>query len=327
MRTVCILVLVMGWWLAAGCRPAEKARVEGEPITVVCTTGMVADIVRNVAGERAAVTNIIGTGIDPHLFKATRSDIIRLSQADVVFYSGLLLEGKMSEELDKIATPGKPVVPVANRLPKDYLLYPETAHGQPDPHVWMHVRGWMQAAEVVRDTLIAYDPPHADAYRANTAAYLEQLAELDTYVARVIGSIPEKQRFLVTAHDAFNYLGRAYGIEVLGIQGLSTESEAGLEDVNRLVDLLVRQQIGAIFVETSVAQKNVMALIEGARARGHRVSVGGWLFSDAMGDAGTYEGTYIGMIDHNATTIARALGGEAPAGGMQGKLKPEASQP
>jgi manganese/zinc/iron transport system substrate-binding protein len=169
--------------------------------------------------------------------------------------------------------------------------------------------------------LAALDPSRAAAYQENATAYQARLAALHDYVTRVIGSIPPEQRVLVTAHDAFNYFGRAYGIEVMGIQGLSTESEAGLEDINRLVDLIVQRRLGAVFVESSVSDKNVRALIEGARARGHALTIGGSLYSDAMGPAGTYRGTYVGMIDHNATTIARALGGEAPLGGMEGKLE------
>jgi manganese/zinc/iron transport system substrate-binding protein len=172
----------------------------------------------------------------------------------------------------------------------------------------------------VADAMVAFDPAHAGEYHKNAATYQARLHRLDDYAKKVIASIPDSQRVLVTAHDAFNYLGRAYDIEVMGIQGLSTESEAGLKDINRLVGLLVDRRIPAVFVETSVSDKNVKALIEGAAAHGHRVIIGGELFSDAMGAAGTYEGTYEGMIDHNVTVIARALGGTAPAAGMQGKL-------
>jgi len=189
-----------------------------------------------------------------------------------------------------------------------------------DPHVWMDVRGWMQAVPVVVETLSSFDAAHADIYAANASAYTKQLEALDAYAQQSIASIPESQRVLVTAHDAFNYLGRATGLTVRGIQGVSTESEAGVHDLENLVNYIVEQQIPAVFVETSVADKNVRALVEGANARGHAVRIGGALFSDAMGQAGTYEGTYIGMIDSNITTITRALGGEAPELGMQAKL-------
>jgi manganese/zinc/iron transport system substrate-binding protein len=184
----------------------------------------------------------------------------------------------------------------------------------------MDVQGWMKAVETTVDALTGFDPSNETVYRKNASDYLAELAKLDEYAKEVIGAIPEDQRVMVTAHDAFRYLGRAYGIEVLGIQGISTESEAGLKDINRIVGLLVDREIPAVFVETSVSDKNVRALVEGAASRDHTVTIGGELFSDAMGRAGTYEGAYIGMIDHNATTISRALGGDAPQGGMQGKL-------
>ena len=179
----------------------------------------------------------------------------------------------------------------------------------------------MKAVEVVSQTLSDYDKPNAQFYQSNAESYLVQLKALEEYAKTSIATIPEQSRVLVTAHDAFNYMGRAYGIEVVGIQGISTESEAGLNDLNRLVDMLVEKNVTAVFVETSVADKNVKALIEGARAQGLEVKIGGTLFSDAMGAPGTYEGTYIGMIDHNVTTIVNALGGNAPEKGLNGKLK------
>jgi manganese/zinc/iron transport system substrate-binding protein len=248
--------------------------------------------------------------------------VVNLSTADVVFYNGLLLEGKMTNVLVRVASSGKPVRAVTEAIlqTSDYLLQKEDGSKHTDPHVWMDVRGWMQAVTVVAETLSSFDPAHADIYAANATAYTVQLEALDAYAQQAIGSIPESKRVLVTAHDAFNYLGRATGLTVRGIQGVSTESEAGVRDLEDLVNYIVEQQIPAVFVETSVADKNVRALVEGANARGHAVRIGGALFSDAMGQAGTYEGTYIGMIDSNITTITRALGGEAPELGMQGKL-------
>jgi manganese/zinc/iron transport system substrate-binding protein len=184
----------------------------------------------------------------------------------------------------------------------------------------MDVQGWMKAVDVVADALTAFDPPNKEYYVNNAQQYQAQLRQLDDYARQAIASIPDEQRVLVTAHDAFNYMSRAYGIEVLGIQGISTESEAGIKDINRIVDVLVTRRIPAVFVESSVSDKNVKALIEGAASRGHQVRIGGELFSDAMGPAGTYEGTYIGMIDHNITIITRALSGTVPKRGMQDKL-------
>jgi len=298
---------------------AHAAAFKGNyPIRVGATVGMVADIVREVAGDHAAVTNIIGSGVDPHVYSPTRSDVAVLLRSDILFYSGLLLEGQMTDILVKVSRK-RPVYAVTERLQKEYLIHNNTTDHH-DPHVWMDVSGWIKAVAVVADAMVAFDPAHAGEYHRNAAAYQARLQRLDDYAKTVIASIPDNQRVLVTAHDAFSYMGRAYGIEVMGIQGLSTESEAGLKDINRLVGLLVDRRIPAVFVETSVSDKNVKALIEGAASRGHRVIIGGELFSDAMGTAGTYEGTYEGMIDHNVTVITRALGGTAPAGGMQGKL-------
>jgi len=200
----------------------------------------------------------------------------------------------------------------------DYVL--STEHGHHDPHVWMDVAGWTKAARVMTTTLVKFDPAHAAEYEPRSLAYVAQLEELDAYARTSLSSIPARRRVLVTAHDAFSYMARAYGLEVRGIQGISTESEAGLKDIEDLVRFMVDRKIPAVFVETSVSE-NIRALIEGARAVGHEVRIGGSLFSDAMGAAGTYEGTYIGMIDHNVTTIARALGGNAPEKGLNGKLK------
>jgi manganese/zinc/iron transport system substrate-binding protein len=288
------------------------------PYKAGTTVGMVADIVNQVAGDKAAVTNIIGTGVDPHLFNPTRSDVAVLLKSDIVFYAGLLLEGQMTDILLKISRK-RPVYAVTELLEEGFLLK-DVSTNHSDPHVWMDVRGWMKAVEVVAAALTEFDPANADFYTKNSSEYLEKLENLHDYAKQVIGSIPDTHRIMVTAHDAFRYMGRAYGLEVMGIQGLSTESEAGLKDINRIVDELVQRKIPAVFVESSVSDKNVKALLEGAASRGHQVVIGGELFSDAMGKSGTYEGTYIGMIDHNVTTIARALGGQAPEAGLNGKL-------
>ncbi|MGP1345065.1 MAG: metal ABC transporter solute-binding protein, Zn/Mn family [Phycisphaerales bacterium] len=292
----------------------------GDPIRVVATVGMVADMVRAVGGDRAEVVGLIGSGVDPHLYSATRSDVGRLMDADVVFYNGLLLEGKLTDALIRAAGSGKRVVAVTEGLGESELLSPEGVEGLHDPHVWMDPSLWSRCVGVVRDAMIAHDPGGAEAYRANAEAYVAELVALDAYAERVLGTVDEGQRVLVTAHDAFGYFGRRYGFEVVGIQGLSTESEAGSRDIELLVDLLVERGIGAVFVESTVSERNIEAVVSGAAARGHRVVIGGELFSDAMGAAESYEGTYVGMIDHNVTVIARALGGDAPAGGMSGRL-------
>ena len=288
------------------------------PIKVGATVGMVADIIRAVAKEKAEVKNIIGSGVDPHVYNPTRSDVATLLKSDIIFYAGLLLEGQMSDILIKVSRK-RPVYAVTELLQSDYLIHDEQTNHD-DPHVWMDVNGWMKAVEVVADAMSTFDPPNQDYYSQNAKQYLKQLKQLNEYAKQAIASIPSEQRLLVTAHDAFNYMSRAYGIEVLGIQGISTESEAGIKDINRIVDTLVNRKIPSVFVESSVSQKNVKALIEGAASRGHQVTIGGELYSDAMGPSGTYEGTYIGMIDHNVTVIASALNGRVPEKGMLGKL-------
>jgi len=296
----------------AGDGAAGEASAE-RPFKVVSTVGMITDVVRNLVGEHAEVEGLIGEGVDPHLYKPTRGDLVKLREADIIFYNGLLLEGQLTDALEAQAAAGKPVRAVTELIVEnpDYLLTEDGESQLADPHVWMDVGGWMKGVPVIAEALADFDPENATDYAANAAAYLEKLERLDAYAERVIATIPENQRVLVTAHDAFRYLGRAYGIEVRGIQGISTESEAGVRDLERLVDFIVENEIPAVFAESSVADKNVRALVEGARARGHEVAIGGELFSDAMGEPGTYEGTYIGMIDHNVTTIARALGGSA----------------
>ena len=289
------------------------------PYRVVCTVGMVTDIVSRIAGDRAVVEGIIGEGVDPHLYQATRADIAKLLAADIVFYNGLMLEGKMADSLVKVGRK-RPVYAVTELIDEKKLLEPPEFAGHFDPHIWMDVSLWKAAAQMVAKTLTEFDRGGEDVYRTNAETLSRELDALHDYARRAIATIPKERRVLVTAHDAFNYFGRAYDIDVVGIQGISTESEAGIADINRIVNLLVERKVQAVFVETSVSEKNIRALCEGAASRAHQVTIGGSLFSDAMGRAGTYEGTYIGMIDHNVTTIVRALGGEAPAKGMQGKL-------
>lgn len=306
------LSLIISMFCAAtlGFVPMEaKAAYQGTyPFKIMATTGMVADIAKNVAGDKASVSNIIGSGVDPHLYAPTRDDVAQLIKADVVFYSGLLLEGKMTDVLMRVGRT-KPVYAVTELIDENYLL--GYTGGHHDPHVWMDVQGWIKATEAVIVALGEFDPANASAYKANGAKYLETLKELDAYAKAAFATVPKDRRVMITAHDAFQYMGRAYEIEVHGIQGISTESEAGLKDINRLVDMIVERKIPAVFVESSVPEKNVRALVEGARSRGQKVEIGGSLFSDAMGAPGTYEGTYVGMIDHNVTTIVKALGGTA----------------
>jgi manganese/zinc/iron transport system substrate-binding protein len=314
--------LLRGLVIAVAVAPlvAKLGAAAEPPRRILATTSMIGDIVRNVAADDAEVITLMGQGVDPHLYKPTRSDVAAMLRADIVFYNGLLLEGKTTDALVRVATAGKPVYAVTELIDEEYLLEPPGFEGLYDPHVWMDPTAWARAVEVVRDKLAEHDPDRTDAYAASAEAYLAELAELDGYAGDVLGGVPDERRVLVTAHDAFNYFGRRYGFEVLGIQGVSTESQAGLREIEALVRTLVERQIPAVFVETTIPERSVRALIAGAEAQGHRVRLGGSLFSDAMGAPGTYEGTYVGMIDHNVTTIARALGGDAPERGMRGQL-------
>ncbi|UHD47119.1 zinc ABC transporter substrate-binding protein [Aureimonas altamirensis] len=295
--------------------PARAA----EPLHIVATTGMIADAVTQVGGDRVEVVALMGPGVDPHLYRPTASDIARMARADAVFYHGLNLEAQLREFLERLGS-RVPVVALADGLPHDRLHENPDYANQFDPHVWMDPRLWRGVVIEAADALSRLDPAGAEIYAANADAYLAEVDALADYGDRVLSSVPEGARVLVTAHDAFGYFGAAHGFEVLGIQGISTNSEAGVRQIESLVDTLVSRDIGAIFIESSVSDRNVRALIEGAAARGHTVKIGGELYSDAMGTPGTYEGTYIGMIDHNVTIITDALGGEAPDGGMNGRL-------
>jgi manganese/zinc/iron transport system substrate-binding protein len=286
---------------------------------------MIGDAVRAIAGDLAEVEVLMGEGVDPHLYKPTRADMQRLQRARVVFYNGLHLEGKMEEALARLGET-KVVVQVTGDLEthfQDRLLETDEGDGF-DPHVWMDPMVWAVAVDTIRNTLVAQFAPSdtvlAQGIVDRAGEYNRQLKRIDWYCEQVLVTVPNSRRVLVTAHDAFGYFARRHDFEVLGVQGLSTESEAGLADIERIVSVLVEREVPAVFVETSVSDRNVKALIDGAAARGHRVRIGGSLFSDAMGPSGTYEGTLVGMIDHNVTTITNALDGEAPDRGIDGSL-------
>jgi manganese/zinc/iron transport system substrate-binding protein len=290
------------------------------PRNVVATVGMVGDAVREVTGGRIAATTLIGEGVDPHLFRPTRSDIARLLGADAVFGVGHRLEGRMGDVLERVRTAGKPVVLMAETLPRDRLLANEDYPDAADPHVWMDPTLWGEAAGSVLEPLARLAPDVREGMADDLARFRARCARLDAYAKEAMATVPQSARVLVTAHDAFSYFGRRYGLEIESIQGLSTEAEANLAGIEALVTKLVERRVPAVFAETSVPDRAVRALIEGAAARGHRVALGGNLFSDAMGRPGTYVGTYEGMMDHNITTIVRALGGQAPARGLNGRL-------
>lgn len=319
-----LLCLLCGWLVAiAGCNTssppttAAGSTFSGSyPIKATVTVGMVADLVREIGGEQVKVTQLMGSAVDPHLHKPSRDDVQSIASSDAVFCNGLMLEGKMAEALESSAQVRPTCVVGKNlQLPQD-IVGADPHH--PDPHVWMDVSLWSQASKVIGTFMAALDPSHAPDYVARCDALSSKLDKLHAYGQRIIATIPAERRVLITSHDAFRYFGKAYGLEVQAIQGISTESEAGLQRINELVDLLVSRKIEAVFIESSVPKKSIEALIEGAHSRGQKVRIGGELFSDAMGPEGTYEGTYIGMMDHNLSTIARALGArDVPAEGFR----------
>jgi manganese/zinc/iron transport system substrate-binding protein len=250
------------------------------------------------------VTSLMGPGVDPHLYKASEGDISKLNNALLIFYNGLNLEGRMSDILVKLARK-KPTIAVSEKISEDLIL--DDYQGHADPHIWFDVALLIKAVEVVRDVLIEADPSRRAAYERNAAEYRKRLEELHSWAKAELAQIPKEQRVLVTAHDAFSYFGNAYEIEVVGLQGISTDAEYGLADIQRLVTLLVERKIKAVFVESSVPKRSIEAVVQGSNARGHQVVIGGELYSDAMGEEGTPEGTYIGMFRHNVLTIAKAL--------------------
>ncbi len=289
----------------------KEPKRENTKLRIVCTTSMIADVLRQIAGDSAEVISLMGAGVDPHLYKATHGDIKKLLAADVVFYNGLHLEGKMGEIMQKLARQ-KPVFAIGEGLDSARLIYPMEESHTPDPHIWFDVLLWKEAVRYGAIALERIDRElfigkRADYFRKNTLTYLQKLDSLDRTVKEILAQVPQSQRVLITSHDAFAYFGRAYRFEVRGLQGISTLSDFGLKDVSDLVNFIVKNRIKAIFVETSVSEQSIKAVIKGCQAQGHQVKMGGKLFSDALGKSGTFEGTYIGMIQSNVRTIANAL--------------------
>jgi len=276
------------------------------PLRVVTTTTMITDLVRQIGGDAVTVTGLMGPGVDPHLYKARASDVLELQKADVIFYSGLMLEGKMAELFGRLEK-HKPVVAVTRDIPRDRLLHPPKFEGHPDPHVWFDVSLWMKCIHPVVETLAANDPAHKGDYASRGFRLRESLSALHQWAQAKAQELPVEKRVLVTSHDAYNYFGRAYGFQVIGLQGISTVSEAALSDMARLVDFIKSHRVKAIFVESSVPHATIERVSLDAGVR-----IGGELFSDAMGTPGAIEngydlGTYEGMIKHNLTTIVNSI--------------------
>lgn len=276
---------------------------------IVATTGMITDVVKNVGGEKVEVFGMMGAGVDPHLYKPTAKDIQKLNSAHIIFYNGLHLEAKLGDILAKMSGDTKAIA-VTDDIDQIHLLSSQEYEGQYDPHLWFDVTLWMKVVERVRDTLIEFDIDNEVMYQNNAERYLTQLAELHQYVKTQVERVPPAQRVLVTAHDAFNYFGKAYGFDVRGLQGISTVSEAAISDVQGLATFIAERRIPAIFVESSVPSRSLEAVKAAVKSKGFDVQIGGELFSDAMGNEGTSEGTYIGMVKHNIDTIVTALIGK-----------------
>jgi manganese/zinc/iron transport system substrate-binding protein len=296
------LLIVMA---VAACTPTRPTEAEGK-VHVVATLGQITDLVNRVGGEHVFVEGLMGPGTDPHLYVATASDVDRLQNADVIFYNGLFLEAQMEDVLEQLAE-RKPAVAVSRGIDPAGLLASPVYVDEFDPHIWFDVELWQQTVAVVRDTLSEIDPANAADYAANAAVYTQELEDTHAYVLEKVAELAPEKRILITAHDAFNYFGRAYGFEVLGLQGISTASEASTADVIRLADTIAARQIPAIFIESSVPVRNIEAVQAAVNDRGFEVVIGGSLFSDAMGDENTPEGTYTGMVRHNIDTIVNAL--------------------
>lgn len=302
-KSFCLVLLTV---LLFACGNDQRAERSHEKLRVSATTGMIADMVKNIVGDSAEVTSIMGPGVDPHLYKATQGDLYKLKTADIVFYNGLHLEGKMGEILEKMSRT-KTVVAVSKTLDQAALLQDTVFQGNFDPHIWFDVSLWKQCIPGVLNTLISKDSLHKNYYTQNAQKFMNRLDSLDDWVNSQINNLPAGQRILITAHDAFSYFGNAYGLEMRGLQGISTLSEFGLRDRIDLIDFIANRGIKAVFVESSVSEKNILSIIEGCEYKGHEVKIGGNLYSDAMGANNTKEGTYIGMVEHNVLTIVNAL--------------------
>jgi manganese/zinc/iron transport system substrate-binding protein len=305
MRRTGTALAVLACVAAGACAPPEPADEEGR-LNVVATIGMIRDVVQNVGGEHVRVVGLMGPGVDPHLYKASEGDVRRLFRADVVFYGGLHLEARMGDVLEEMGARTR-VAAVSEVIPAGQRLSPPEFQGAYDPHVWFDVRLWAMTIDVIARTLTEADPAHARDFAANADRYRAELAELDRYVREQAARVPAERRVLITAHDAFNYFGRAYGFQVRGLQGISTAAEAGTADVQGLAAFIATRRIPAIFVESSIPRRTIEAVQEAVAARGYDVRIGGSLFSDAMGNPGTAEGTYVGMVRHNIDTIVGAL--------------------
>ncbi len=296
-----ILIVAVGLYSCA-----DQATTSSKP-SIVATTTMLSDLARQIGQDSIEVQGLMGSGVDPHLYKASEGDVSKLFNADLIIYNGLHLEGKMGEIFEKMQSQNIKTVALAEVLSKDGLISSEYFASNYDPHIWFDISYWKQVAQAFKDELIALDPESKNYYTSNYENYLKQLTELEVRIKSIIAELPEEKRILVTAHDAFNYFGQAYGFQVVGLQGLSTATEAGVQDVQRIADFIIKNQVKAIFVESSVPKRTIEALQAAVLSKDFNVAIGGTLYSDALGNAGTPEGEYLGMFMANVNTIVNAL--------------------
>lgn len=301
MKKLLLLSLII---IFIGCKNTTK---DNGKVKVVTTTTMLTDLVKNIGGDAVDVEGLMGAGVDPHLYKASEGDVSKLFNADIIFYSGLHLEGKLVDVFEKMKTRGKKTIGLGESLNKDDLIPSKLFASNYDPHVWFNIQFFKQFAQKVTEVLTETNPENADVFKENNRIYQEKLDGLEAEVKQTIETLPKEKRILVTAHDAFNYFGNEYGFEVVGLQGISTATEAGVQDVQRLSDFIITNKVKAIFIESSVPKRTIEALREAVLSKNHDVSIGGSLYSDALGSAGTEEGTYIGMFKFNVKTIVEAL--------------------
>ncbi|NND64209.1 MAG: zinc ABC transporter solute-binding protein [Flavobacteriaceae bacterium] len=301
MRNLFYILLVV---MLIGCKDTKE---DNGKLKVVTTTTMITDLVQNIAGDLVEVNGLMGAGVDPHLYKASEGDVTKLYNADVIFYNGLHLEGKLVDVFEKMESPDKSQIALADGLDKSGLIGSDYFASNFDPHVWFDIEYFKSFAEKVKEVLSEKDSKNADKYQENYALYLQELDDLKQEIQQIIETLPKEKRILVTAHDAFNYFGKAYDFEVVGLQGLSTATEAGVQDVQKLSEFIIEKNVNAIFIESSVPRRTIEALQAAVNSKGNDVQIGGSLYSDALGSPGTEEGTYIGMFKYNVNTIVNAL--------------------
>ena len=297
-----ILIILL---LSTVCMSCKEEKKTNDKLNIVTTTTMITDLVKNIGGDHINLQGLMGSGVDPHLYKASEGDVTKLANADIIFYNGLHLEGKLVEVFEKMKN--KKTIAISNALDKSTLIGSEYFASNYDPHIWFDINYWKQATEFVVKTLSEAIPEQKTTFETNGNVYIEKLNTLKNKLEQTISSLPKEQRILVTAHDAFNYFGKAFDFEVVGLQGLSTATEAGVKDVQKLSAFIIENKVKAIFVESSVPKRTIEALQAAVKSKGHEVTIGGTLYSDALGDAGTIEGTYIGMFEYNVNTIVNAL--------------------